>query len=67
MTFKFLLEALKIYIKITPEMLFIFKEHPLNEHYKGETDKRDWLYEIEGDFTSFFKYWNKIRKNLFSF
>ena len=48
-------------------MLFIFKEHPLNEHYKGETDKRDWLYEIEGDFTSFFKYWNKIRKNLFSF
>jgi len=47
-----------------PEMLFIFKEHPLNEHYKGETDKRDWLYEIEGDFTSFFKYWNKIRKKL---
>ena len=47
-----------------PEMLFIFKEHPLNEHYKGKTDKRDWLYEIEGDFTSFFKYWNKIRKKL---
>ena len=47
-----------------PEMLFIFKEHPLNKHYKGEMDKRDWLYEIEGDFTSFFKYWNKIRKKL---
>ena len=43
---------------------FIFKEHPLNLHYKGEEDKRDWLYMIEGEYLSFFKYWNKIRKKL---
>ena len=43
---------------------FIFKEHPLNLHYNGEEDKRDWLYKIEGEYLSFFKYWNKIRKKL---
>ena len=43
---------------------FIFKEHPLNMHYKGEEDGRDWLYKIEGEYLSFFKYWNKIRKKL---
>ena len=43
---------------------FIFKEHPLNSHYKGKEDQRDWLYKIEGEYLSFFKYWNKIRKKL---
>ena len=42
----------------------IFKEHPLNSHYKGEEDERDWLFKIEGEYLSFFKYWNKIRKKL---
>ncbi len=42
----------------------IFKEHPLNKHYSGFEDKRDWLFKIEGEFLSFFKYWNKIRKKL---
>ena len=43
---------------------FIYKEHPLNSHYKGKEDERDWLYKIEGEYLSFFKYWNKIRKKL---
>ena len=43
---------------------FIFKEHPLNSHYKGEEDEREWLFRIEGEYLSFFKYWNKIRKKL---
>ena len=43
---------------------FIFKEHPLNSHYKGEEDEREWLFKIEGEYLSFFKYWNKIRKKL---
>ena len=43
---------------------FIFKEHPLNSHYKGTEDQRDWLYKIDGEYLSFFKYWNKIRKKL---
>ena len=42
----------------------IFKEHPLNKHYLGLEDQRDWLFKIEGEYLSFFKYWNKIRKKL---
>jgi deoxyribodipyrimidine photo-lyase len=42
----------------------IFKEHPLNKHYFGDKDERDWLFKIEGEYLSFFKYWNKIRKKL---
>ena len=42
----------------------IFKEHPLNKHYVGDKDERDWLFKIEGEYLSFFKYWNKIRKKL---
>lgn len=42
----------------------IFKEHPLNKHYSGLEDQRDWLFKIEGEYLSFFKYWNKIRKKL---
>tara|TARA_A100000164_G_scaffold357594_1_gene368368 strand:- start:341 stop:1432 length:1092 start_codon:yes stop_codon:yes gene_type:complete len=42
----------------------IFKEHPLNKHYSGFEDQRDWLFKIEGEYLSFFKYWNKIRKKL---
>ena len=42
----------------------IFKEHPLNTHYTGIEDQRDWLFKIEGEYLSFFKYWNKIRKKL---
>ena len=42
----------------------IFKEHPLNQYYLGFEDQRDWLFKIEGEYLSFFKYWNKIRKKL---
>ena len=42
----------------------IFKEHPLNSHYEGEEDERDWLFKVEVEYLSFFKYWNKIRKKL---
>ena len=43
---------------------FVFKEHPLNGHYIGAIDERDWLCTIDGDYLSFFKYWNKIKKKL---
>ena len=43
---------------------FVFKEHPLNSHYIGTEDERDWLCKIDGDYLSFFKYWNKIKKKL---
>ena len=43
---------------------FIFKEHPLNIHYEGIKDDRDWLCKVDRDYLSFFKYWNKIKKKL---
>lgn len=45
----------------------IYKEHPLNAHYSGIQINRDWIVEeIEGYFPSFFSYWNKIEKSIFS-
>ena len=42
----------------------IFKEHPLNKHYKGTQDERDWLSSVKGDFSSFFRFWKPCKKEL---
>jgi deoxyribodipyrimidine photo-lyase len=42
----------------------IYKEHPLNEHYKGHEEERYWLSSVEGYFPSFFKFWNRAQKEL---
>jgi len=42
----------------------IFKEHPLNKHYKGKEETRDWLSSITGYFPSFFAFWKKCKKEL---
>ena len=39
-----------------------FKEHPLNNHYKGEEEPRDWMFEVQGYFPSFFAFWKKCQK-----
>lgn len=41
-----------------------YKEHPLNSHYTGNKESRDWLTNVKGNYTSFFKYWNKAKKEL---
>ncbi|MDX1956961.1 MAG: FAD-binding domain-containing protein [Leptospiraceae bacterium] len=42
-----------------------YKEHPLNTHYSGNKEERDWLVEeVKGYYPSFFSYWNKIEKNI---
>jgi len=41
-----------------------FKEHPLNTHYKGTEDARDWMFEVNGYFPSFFSFWKKCEKQL---
>ncbi len=40
----------------------LFKEHPLNLHYVGEKDDRDWIFNVHGYFPSFFAYWKKCKK-----
>lgn len=41
-----------------------YKEHPLNKHYQGIEDQRDWLSSVTGYYPSFFKFWNKCRKEI---
>ena len=42
----------------------IFKEHPLNNHYRGKEEARDWMFSVSGYFPSFFAYWKKCKKEL---
>lgn len=49
--------------QIPPEMI-IFKEHPLNSHYQGQQEERDWICNVSGYFPSFFGFWKKCRKEL---
>ena len=42
----------------------IFKEHPLNAHYEGTQEHRDWMTSVHGYFPGFFKFWNKAKKEL---
>jgi deoxyribodipyrimidine photo-lyase len=40
-----------------------YKEHPLNKHYTGQEETRDWIIaDISGYYPSFFAYWKKMEK-----
>ena len=41
-----------------------FKEHPLSGHYHGSQDSRDWMFDVQGYFPSFFSFWKKCKKQL---
>lgn len=41
-----------------------FKEHPLNRHYVGTEESREWMFEVTGDHRSFFAFWKKCEKQL---
>ncbi|MGB5355081.1 MAG: FAD-binding domain-containing protein [Eudoraea sp.] len=41
-----------------------YKEHPLNRHYKGTEESRDWMFETNGYYPSFFAFWKKCRREL---
>jgi len=42
----------------------IYKEHPLNSHYLGNKEPRDWMFSTEGDYRSFFAFWKKCKKEI---
>jgi deoxyribodipyrimidine photo-lyase len=46
-----------------PDVKFIFKEHPLNT-YNGIQDERDWISNVKGEYSSFFSFWKKVKKEL---
>lgn len=41
-----------------------YKEHPANAHYEGVQEHRDWMSNVFGGDSSFFKFWNKVKKEL---
>ena len=50
--------------KSYPNHEIIYKEHPLNVHYVGTEDVRDWMFDVQGYFPSFFAFWKKCKKYL---
>ncbi len=42
----------------------VYKEHPLNKHYKGQEDPRDWMFGVKGYSPSFFAFWKKCKKEM---
>ncbi|MGD9255658.1 MAG: hypothetical protein PVF23_07820, partial [Chromatiales bacterium] len=49
-----------------PVETIVYKEHPLNRHYRGHEDPREWMFTVEGYFPSFFKFWKRCKKELAS-
>ncbi len=48
-----------------PNAKFVFKEHPLNKHYRGTEEARNWLLtDSSVPAISFFNYWKKCEKAL---
>ncbi len=41
-----------------------FKEHPLNDHYEGLEEQREWMFSVQGYFPSFFRFWKQCKKEL---
>lgn len=41
-----------------------YKEHPLNNHYQGIEEERDWMFSVKGFFPSFFSFWKKCKKEI---
>ncbi|NND09208.1 MAG: deoxyribodipyrimidine photolyase [Saprospiraceae bacterium] len=46
------------------EESIVFKEHPTNAHYRGRSESRDWMFDVEGYYPSFFAFWKQCKKML---
>ena len=42
----------------------IYKEHPLNNHYKGKKESREFIGSTSGYYSSFFSFWKKLKKEI---
>lgn len=51
----------EVFKEIGDENIF-FKEHPLFSHYNGNEIEREWMTSVKGYYPSFFKFWNKAKK-----
>ena len=66
------IEAMQVFVgsfadlsKLLGGSLVYFKEHPLNTHYQGEEEERDWMFpEVKTANGSFFQFWKQGLKSL---
>ena len=42
----------------------IYREHPLNRHYQGLEDAREWMFRVTGYYPSFFAFWKQCKKEI---
>lgn len=43
----------------------VYQDHPLSAHWQGVSENRRWLFEgLEGEYPSFFNFWNKAQKQV---
>ncbi|MBB6460044.1 FAD-binding domain-containing protein [Flammeovirga kamogawensis] len=42
-----------------------YKEHPTTSHYIGNREERDWISNVKGNYSSFFKFWKKVKKEIY--
>ena len=41
-----------------------FREHPFNRHFQGIEEDREWMFEVRGEYPSFFSFWKKCKKSM---
>ena len=65
------IDAIQIYVGEFKELTddynlkkISYKAHPLNNHYQGEEEKREWMFSVQGYFPSFFRFWKECKKEL---
>lgn len=65
------IEDLQIYVGEFEEFIssynpssIVYKEHPLNQHFIGQKESRDWMFSVKGYFPSFFGFWKRCKKEL---
>ncbi len=52
------------FTNIHKSKIIYYKEHPLNNHYEGVEDQRDFIFDVKGYHSSFFSFWKKCKKQL---
>ncbi|MFT5238937.1 MAG: deoxyribodipyrimidine photo-lyase [Flavobacteriaceae bacterium] len=54
----------KAFNEVYNSTVIYYKEHPLNNHYQGIEEARDWMFDVKGYYSSFFSFWKKCKKEL---
>ena len=51
-------------IKAHSPRYVVYKEHPLNGHYEGQEEPREWMFNAKGYYPSFNGFWKECLKDM---